>query len=186
MWQDSTHIKKIFFGAYYFNLWNSRQRTTLFKRSNFSFLVGKRKSSATLEACQQPVSSTCMIMVARLVTTALSQKLNISSNSHFPQFLPSHLIIWFIPDISILLCLIQTSALESRAASLGSGAETVPSTGSEGYARANYRNTTECGSLILRQPGVTYRAAGNEDLRCTGKLCGDFHVLVCTLVLEDS
>lgn len=83
--------QKISFGASSFTLWNSRQRTTLFKKSNFSFLVGKRKSPATLEACQQPVSSTCMVVVARLITTALSQKLNISSNSHFPQFLPSHL-----------------------------------------------------------------------------------------------
>ena len=90
MWQDNTHIKK-FPLVPVILIYEIQDRGQPCLKSLFSFLVGKRKSPATLEACQQPVSSTCMIVVARLITTALSQKLNISSNSHFPQFLPSHL-----------------------------------------------------------------------------------------------
>lgn len=62
--------------------------TILFKRYNFSLLVGKKKSLATLEACQEPVSSTFMIMVTHLISIPVTQELKISSKSHFHNSFP--------------------------------------------------------------------------------------------------
>lgn len=88
-----------------------------FKKYNFSLLVGKT-SPTTWKACQEPVSSTCMIMVAHLVSTALPWTLKISSDSHFPQFLASRLMNFAECLVSQCRCVsFKPPALKSKPAS---------------------------------------------------------------------
>ena len=130
---------------------------------NFSLLVGKN-SPATLEACQELVSSACIIMVAHLIS-----KLYLK-NEKFPETPISHNSL---PPISLILLsawylniAVSHSNPQLSTAKLQASVLELRRSGTcfEGHTAAHSRKCNQiCESDLERQPGATYRTAGNED-----------------------
>lgn len=65
---------KIVWGAYVLIYEIQDRGHNSVKEDYFPLVVGEKRPPSTSEACRELVSSTCMIMVAHLILTSLSQK----------------------------------------------------------------------------------------------------------------